>query len=321
MVRFLFDANICEKVIWDLAFSKRSCSPERFCCIDLLGAMVKTKHVMAKERRKSMRDGGRVANRLSTVQARTPLRPLRPPRSTLTLRLSDHTTSNPKVPGGDVDPSRIGHVCVHVRTPSILIGTVVELLVLMLMLMLILMMMMRRALMMLMLLQAMIPSPRLTGYTPADGRSDSVEYGRVHAPSAWIGSHRRQAVDEANIIPSRWRGNVSRGTRTSDGWDRLSRSRLRGSEPRSADRHLTMSIRHVLVVLERRSHGRSSRSRLTRDPRTRLDRKTALGRRPAKVRSILRSASTSLGLMRMDDSANWAGIDRGRRGQARLVFR
>jgi hypothetical protein len=242
--------------------------------------------------------------------SRTTSRPLRPPRSTLTLRLSDHTTSNPKVPGGDVDPSRIGHVRVHVRTPSILIGTVVELLVLMLMLML--MMMMRRSLMMLMLLQAVITRPRLTGYTSADGRCNGVEYGRVHAPSARIRSHRGQAVDGANVIPSRWRGNVSRGTRTSDGWNRLSRSRLRGSEPRSADRHLTMSIRHVLVVLERRSHGRSSRSRLTRDPRTRLDRKTALGRRPAKVRSILRSASTSLGLMRMDNTADWAGFDRGR---------
>jgi hypothetical protein len=253
--------------------------------------------------------------------SRTTSRPLRPPRSTLTLRLSDHTTSNPKVPGGDIDPSRIGYVSVHVRTPSILIGTVVELLVLMLMLMLILMMMMmRRALMMLMLLQAMIPSPRLTGYTSADGRSDGVEYGRVHAPSAWIGSHRRQAVDEANVIPGR-RRNVSRGAGASDGWNRLSRSRLRGSEPRSADRHLTMSIRHVLLVLERRSYGRSSRSRLTCDPRTRLDRKTALGRRSAKVRSVLRSASTSLGLMRMDNTADWAGLDRGRRGQARLVFR
>jgi hypothetical protein len=67
MVRFLFDANICEKVIWDLAFLKRSCSPERFCCIDLLGAMVKTKHVMAKKRRKPMREGGRDAKWLSTV--------------------------------------------------------------------------------------------------------------------------------------------------------------------------------------------------------------------------------------------------------------
>jgi hypothetical protein len=317
MVRFLFDASICEKVIWDLAFSKRSCSPERFCCIDLLGAMVKTKHVMAKERRKSMRDGGRAANRLSTVHSRTPLRPLRPPRSTLTLRLSDHTTSNPKVPRGDIDPSRIGHVRVHMRAAVNLIRTVIELLVLMLMLLL-----MRQSLMIVMLMQAVITRPRLPRDTPANRRCNGVEYGRVDAPSARIRSHRRQAVDGANTIPGRRRRrNVSRGAGASDGWGRLSRSRLRGSEPRSADRHLTMSIRHVLLVLERRSHGRSSRSRLTCDPRTRLDRKTALGRRPAKVRSVLRSASTSLGLMRMDDSANWAGLDRGRRGQARLVFR
>ena len=76
--------------------------------------------------------------------SRTTSRPLRPPRSTLTLRLSDHTTSNPKVPGGDIDPSRIGYVRVHVRTPSILLGTVVELLVLMLLLMLMLILMMMR---------------------------------------------------------------------------------------------------------------------------------------------------------------------------------
>lgn len=48
-VRFLFDANIYIKVVWGTEpFQEGPYSPDRFCCIDSSGAMVKTKYLMTE---------------------------------------------------------------------------------------------------------------------------------------------------------------------------------------------------------------------------------------------------------------------------------
>lgn len=68
MVRFLYDANMYIKVVWGTEpFQEGPYSPERFCCVGSLGVMVKTKYWSAERWRNPKRDGGRVANWLSTA--------------------------------------------------------------------------------------------------------------------------------------------------------------------------------------------------------------------------------------------------------------
>lgn len=173
-----------------------------------------------------------------------------------------------------------------------------------------------------MVMHVRVACPGLARNSTSNGRSYDVEDGGVDTPTSRVGSHGRQAVDEPDVVPGRrWWGYIPRRTGTGSERCRVSGSRLGRSKTRSTLRTLAVTKRHVLVMVSiRRSHGWRARTGLTSDPRPRLKRKSALWRRCAKVRPILRSTPSSFRLMRVHNSAHRTGLDGSWRRQVGLVL-
>ena len=115
----------------------------------------------------------------------------RSPQTSLDWRLSSHSARHAKVPGGDVDPSRVGYVRVHLVAGMIvllIVRTVLEVVVLMIVHGGMMLMVRVRVMMM---MHTRMARSWLARNASADGKCHDIEHRRIDTPSARIGSHRR----------------------------------------------------------------------------------------------------------------------------------